>query len=347
MSVHIAPCFAGPIDVVGDIHGEIEPLMQLLAQLGYDSRGRHAHRRLVFIGDLIDRGPDSPAVLEFVRELVMAEQAQCLLGNHELLLLQGESKEGCRWYADPQHPEQQAGGRFAHSRPAPPALKPLWREFVASLPLALERDDLRLVHACWQPSAIEALRTDDRSVLEIYTAYERSIETALQQEGWLDREAEEMREHALALSSAEGRPPLLPAMAMTSLRRNLDHPIKVLTYGPERRADQPYYVMERWRMCQRQRWWNDYADAVPVVFGHYWRQLQPFSLVRLAPRMPSVFDVMQPNQWLGPAGMAFCTDFSVGARFVERKAGVQSFETHLAALRWPERQLWLETGHYG
>ena len=183
MSVHIAPCFSGPIDIVGDVHGEIEPLLQLLAQLGYDSRGRHAQRRLVFIGDLIDRGPDSPAVLEFVRELVMAEQAQCLLGNHELLLLLGESKEGCRWYADPQHPEQQPGGRFAHSRPAPSALKPLWREFVAGLPLALERDDLRLVHACWQSSAIEALRADDRSLLEIYTAYERSIELALQQEG--------------------------------------------------------------------------------------------------------------------------------------------------------------------
>ncbi len=347
MSVHIAPCFAGPLDIVGDIHGEIDPLLQLLAQLGYDSRGRHPKRRLVFIGDLIDRGPDSPAVMEFVRELVLAEQAQCLLGNHELMLLLGESKEGCRWHADPQHAEQQAGGRFAHSKVAPPERKPFWRDFIAGLPLALERDDLRLVHACWWPSAIEALRTDDRAVVDIHLAYERSIEVVLQQEGWLDREASEMREHAQALSSAEGRPPLLPAMAMTSLRRNLDHPIKVLTYGPERVADQPYFVMERWRMCQRRRWWNDYQDSLPVIFGHYWRQLQPFKLARLAPRMPSVFDVMAPDSWLGPSGKAFCTDFSVGARFVERRAGAQSFETHLAALRWPERELWLETGRYG
>jgi len=346
MSVHIASCFAGPIDIVGDIHGEIEPLLQLLAQLGYDERGRHAQRRLVFIGDLIDRGPDSPAVIELVRELVLAERAQCLLGNHELLLLLGESKEGCRWYADPQHPEQQPGGRFAHSKPAEPQRKHLWRDFVAGLPLALERDDLRLVHACWQTAAVDALRSDHRPVADIYLDYEQSIEDALLREGLLDRESAEKRDHAQALATAEGVPPLLPAMAETSLRRNLDHPIKVLTYGPERIADQPYFVMERWRMCQRQRWWNDYADAVPVVFGHYWRQLQPFSLPRLAPRMPSVFDAMEPNQWLGPRGLAFCTDFSVGARFVERKAGVRTFETHLAALRWPERQLWLETGHY-
>ena len=346
MSVHIQPCFAGPIDIVGDVHGEIEALKQLLAQLGYDSRGRHPKRRLIFIGDLIDRGPDSPAVIEFVRELVQAELAQCLLGNHELMLLLGESKEGCRWIADPQHPEQQPGGRFSHSRPAPPELKAVWRQFVASLPLALERPDLRLVHACWHATAIAALRADDRPIAEIYKACEHSIEIALREEGWLAQEATELQEHASALASADGKPPLLPAMAMTSLRRNLDHPIKVLTYGPERVADQPYFVMERWRMCQRQRWWDSYEELVPVVFGHYWRQLQPFTLARLAPRMPSVFDVMTPARWLGPSAKAFCVDFSVGARFVERQAGVETFETHLAALRWPENELWLETGRY-
>ena len=81
----IAPLRDGPVDVVGDVHGEIDALNALLAQLGYDERGAHPQgRHLVFIGDLCDRGPDSPAVLERVMDLVQRGAAQGVLGNHEL-----------------------------------------------------------------------------------------------------------------------------------------------------------------------------------------------------------------------------------------------------------------------
>jgi len=59
--------FKGDLDVVGDVHGEIDGLEQLVAKLGYDADGNHpGGRRLVFVGDLVDRGPDSPAVVEYV-----------------------------------------------------------------------------------------------------------------------------------------------------------------------------------------------------------------------------------------------------------------------------------------
>ena len=61
----------GPIDFIGDVHGELEALQRLLAHLGYRPDGSHAAgRHLVFLGDLVDRGPDSPAVALLVRELV-------------------------------------------------------------------------------------------------------------------------------------------------------------------------------------------------------------------------------------------------------------------------------------
>ena len=67
--------FEGTIDVVGDVHGEIGPLRQLLKQLGDDEAGRHPKgRRLVFVGDLGDRGPNSPAVIELVRALVAQQE---------------------------------------------------------------------------------------------------------------------------------------------------------------------------------------------------------------------------------------------------------------------------------
>lgn len=60
----VQPLPPGPLDIVGDIHGESEALDQLLGHLGYDALGRHPQgRRLVFVGDFCDRGPDSPGVL--------------------------------------------------------------------------------------------------------------------------------------------------------------------------------------------------------------------------------------------------------------------------------------------
>src|SRR5687767_8858066 len=89
MPVLRSPLTAGPLDLVGDIHGEIEALQRVLHRLGCDPERRRAKRPLVFVGDLIDRGPDSPACVELVLRLVEAGIAQVVLGNHELNLLRG------------------------------------------------------------------------------------------------------------------------------------------------------------------------------------------------------------------------------------------------------------------
>jgi len=83
----------GPFDIVGDIHGCRSELETLLVRLGYtltrDEQGRPvdaAHpegRTAVFVGDLVDRGPDSPGVLRLVMGMVAAGHAICVPGNHE------------------------------------------------------------------------------------------------------------------------------------------------------------------------------------------------------------------------------------------------------------------------
>ena len=57
----------GPIDIIGDVHGEAEALNALLAHLGYTATGHPQGRSLAFVGDLVDRGPDSPAVVRKVQ----------------------------------------------------------------------------------------------------------------------------------------------------------------------------------------------------------------------------------------------------------------------------------------
>ena len=90
---------AGPLDIVGDVHGEAGALLSLLDRLGYDYDGNHAeNRRLVFVGDLVDRGPHSLAVVSIVKHLCDSGKAQCILGNHELNLLNGKRKHGNHWF---------------------------------------------------------------------------------------------------------------------------------------------------------------------------------------------------------------------------------------------------------
>ncbi|GIE96310.1 polynucleotide kinase-phosphatase [Paractinoplanes rishiriensis] len=83
----------GPFDIVGDVHGCRVELVALLGKLGYevvlDEAGHavnavHPHgRTAVFVGDLVDRGPDAPGVLRLVMGMVAAGTALCVPGNHE------------------------------------------------------------------------------------------------------------------------------------------------------------------------------------------------------------------------------------------------------------------------
>ena len=79
----------GPFDLIGDIHGCRAELEALLKTLGYDlEAGRHtAGRKAVFLGDLVDRGPDTPGVLRTVMRLVQSGTALCVPGNHDIKLM--------------------------------------------------------------------------------------------------------------------------------------------------------------------------------------------------------------------------------------------------------------------
>ena len=81
----------GPFDMVGDIHGCHDELIELLGVLGYmKTNETYVHpdgRRAVFLGDLVDRGPATPAVLRTVMAMVRAGSALCVPGNHDVKLM--------------------------------------------------------------------------------------------------------------------------------------------------------------------------------------------------------------------------------------------------------------------
>jgi hypothetical protein len=297
----VRPLPPGPLDIVGDVHGQIDALQVLLAVLGYSEDGAHAGgRRLVFLGDLIDRGPDSVGVMEWVARMVGAGAADCIMGNHELNLLIGKRHSYNSWFS----------GRRS---------EPTWRQVVAgeeqrqrltsfmrSLPLAMERPDLRIAHACWDEAAIERVR-HERDPLLAFEAHRERVRDELCRSSVIDAIEQE-------LAYQNG------------------NPLKLITSGPECRADEPFLANGKERSTARVKWWDEYRGPAFCVFGHYWRNA-PATFQR----GPNLFGGCEMHEVQGP-GSAMCIDYSVGAR------GLAEGETRLAALRWPERELVFDCG---
>jgi hypothetical protein len=150
----------------GDVHGEAGPLFELLDRLGYDGEGKHKEgRHLVFVGDLVDRGPDSIAVVEFVRKIVTAGRAQMVIGNHEMNLLRGQHKHGNHWFWGESEIIRKDKSAISFQRLADDEdFRAKSLSFFSTLPLSLERNDCRVVHACWDDDAIAQLKEYDKSI---------------------------------------------------------------------------------------------------------------------------------------------------------------------------------------
>jgi hypothetical protein len=343
----VGEAFAGPIDIVGDVHGEIDALERLLDVLGYAGRGEHSQaRRLVFIGDLCDRGPDSPGVIRRVREMLHEGTAQCLLGNHELSVLRGSRKEANGWYFE--HDHDRSAGHFLDSRGTlDDAERASMLRFFAGLPLALERPDLRLVHACWDQARIDELQDHpgQANAAELYRIYaQRSDERSLAL-GRKDEIESQLRQHGPSLRDPNVTPPLLTALAERDVDYQMSNPLRVLTSGTETLAAAPFFLAGKWRMVERGDWWESYRAPVPVIFGHYWRWPTVGVGRYFSAQARDAFPAYAANEWLGPAGTAYCVDFCTGARFAERllRPG-EPFRSRLGAVRWPERELIFEDG---
>lgn len=338
----IDPLFDGPVDIVGDVHGEFAALEDLLLHLGYDGEGRHVGgRRLVFVGDLTDRGPDSPAVLQTVRRLVAAGRAQCIIGNHELNLLRGERKDGNDWWTVPDRVDA------ATMRPVSAADKTALTAFLRSLPLALERADLRVVHACWNASALVRLQDmapGCESVVDAWRHYQAALGRRWSEPARAARLKSEWRELAPVHTDRDHRPRLLPTIARMDREYQMDNPVCVLTSGEEVETATPFWAGGKWRMVERVRWWMHYDDPIPVVIGHYWRRFSDARAVYSDKYGPDLFAGVESHHCMGPRNNVYCVDFSVGGRYAQRAANEPTHMCRLAALRIPEWQVVYDNG---
>ncbi|WP_027967011.1 metallophosphoesterase [Halomonas halocynthiae] len=152
-------------DLIGDVHGCGVSLVKLLEQMGYrQHHGVYSHprRKVVFMGDLIDRGPRVRLAVNTARRMVEAGEALIVMGNHEANVLaycqrNPSSAQGWLRAHTARH------NRIVHEtleqyRDYPQEWEDTLSWFM-ELPLFLELDQFRVVHACWDHSLIDALRS--------------------------------------------------------------------------------------------------------------------------------------------------------------------------------------------
>jgi hypothetical protein len=187
-------------DIIGDIHGHAGPLVALLQKLGYSQDGNGVYgqdgRQVIFLGDFIDRGPQQKQVIDIVRPMVESHTALAVMGNHEFNAISYHSKntnhgEYLRAHSEKNTDQHRA---FLDAYPLAGDAYPLagteTREVIdwfKTLPLYLDLDEIRIIHACWDDQTIEdikqyaTVRSDDfwvkanQSGLPEYEAIERLL----------------------------------------------------------------------------------------------------------------------------------------------------------------------------
>jgi hypothetical protein len=149
-------------DVIGDVHGHADKLVTLLRTMGYVERDgvwRHRGREAIFVGDVIDRGPQQLETIDIVRRMVDAGSARIVLGNHEFNAVA---------YATPTDDGDHLRRHSRKNRAQHAAFiaavgldSPLHRELVdwfTTIPMWLELDGLRVIHAYWSDQDLTYLR---------------------------------------------------------------------------------------------------------------------------------------------------------------------------------------------
>ena len=282
-------------DVIGDIHGCSQSLTSLLDRLEYkrDTGGvfRHAKRKAVFLGDFIDRGPFQREVLDVVRPMIENDCALAVMGNHEFNAIAYHTQDPdtgsyLRPHTDKNTRQHQA---FLDAYGADARERAEVVEWFNTLPLWLDLDDFRVVHACWDKHCMQKIQ-DMRGGSNLLS--EALLRAGSQSGTW---------QYAALETLLKGKEiPLKPGLSFKDKDGHTRHHIRIrwwdqaatsyrsIYMGPESaRSSIPDDDVEGDHLVE-------YGHAEPPCFlGHYWMEGQPGLL---APNIACLdFSVAKPG----------------------------------------------------
>lgn len=286
--------------IIGDIHGQAGKLTALLRELGYQHRQgayRHPSASAIFVGDFIDRGPHQLETLDIVRRMVDVGSARAIMGNHEF--------NAIAWHT----PDPDAPGEFLRPRSGTKGQKNRHQHhafltelqdqparhaeivgWFKTLPLWLDPPDLRVVHACWHATHMQALEP-------LLTPGQQLTDAAVLQASRASTPA-----FAAVETLLKGIEIDLPAgRSFHDKDGHIRHNVRVRWWEPTATSYRALALMPDPAARAELPDAPVPADIIPplaadkpVFFGHYWMTGTP------AP--------------LGPNHTAACVDYSAGAR---------------------------------
>lgn len=278
----------GGLDVIGDVHGHASKLEERLRDLGYaidpnTGAYRHSERSAVFVGDLIDRGPEQLRVLQIVKAMVDSGSARMVLGNHEFNAIAYATEHPDRpgAYLRPhndknnhQHAEflkQLTGEQQKH-----------YIDWFRTLPLWLDLGGLRVVHACWHEPSMEVVRAVCGS--DRLARVEHLVAASTKGDALYDAVEILLKGPEISLVDY-GQPPYVDKDGHPREKARVrwwHHGASTLADLAEvksfKTADgNPYPQPPAIQANERDRSFVYNAD-IPLVYGHYWRQDPPVHL---------------------------------------------------------------------
>jgi hypothetical protein len=153
-------------DIIGDVHGHAETLESLLQKLGYAylyGYYFHPDRTAIFLGDLIDRGPENFRTLEIVKTMVDKGSALIVMGNHEYNALCYHTRDTRGHFLRP-HIQKNFIQHKEVLQEIETNKKSQWQEYLEwfrRMPLFLEIDGFRVVHACWDQWSVDYIKNNN------------------------------------------------------------------------------------------------------------------------------------------------------------------------------------------
>ena len=273
-------------DVIGDIHGQGDALIALLNELGYrEEHGvyRHPDRKVIFVGDFVDRGPKIQLVLETVRAMCDAGSARAVMGNHEFNMIAYHTPDGRGGHLRP-HTEKNRGQTRATLEQLSDAERKAWTDWFRTLPMWLEVDGLRVVHASWIEEQMDIIQEHRGQASVLSDAF---LAEACQRGSKLYAAIEDVLKgteatlpDGLSFSDKDGHRHTAARTRwyIDARRPGLTWQDYAFTFRDEERSKLPAEELP-----QDLREHAGYPeDAPPVIFGHYWvppdeRHMQPLA----------------------------------------------------------------------
>jgi hypothetical protein len=261
-------------DLIGDIHGHYNDLVELIESMGYtkkDDTYFHKERKIIFLGDFIDRGKNQKKVLSLVKKMIKSGAALSVMGNHEYnaICYSMLSKDGSSYLREHSKENTASHQQFLNEYQFGSKEYIEIIEWFKTLPVFLELEGIRVVHATWDIDSISFLKEklDDAKLTDnfIYKSSDKKKEEHYHLEKILKGIELKLPEGLLWEDKHNGK-------IRNTMRFNWFQCNKINSYKKCALSFPKKEILPNYKIKKKPQ---TYSDEIPVFFGHYWLLGEP------------------------------------------------------------------------